>query len=251
MNRRLVAASAAVGRERDTIHLIAEVDVAEPRRLMAQHRARTGERLSFTAYVVSCLARVCSENPDFNAFRRGRDLVLLDDITISVLHERVFEGKAVPEPVGIRSADRKTYRQLHDELRAAQNRPVERLGAASGAERIRFIPSFLLRTFIRLASRSIAMQKRYGVIGVTSIGMFGSGTLWPLPLTSATVTAAIGTIVPRVVLAGGRVEQREHLCVTLSFDHDLIDGAAAARFSSRFAAVMSGAEPLRGELGIR
>jgi pyruvate/2-oxoglutarate dehydrogenase complex dihydrolipoamide acyltransferase (E2) component len=125
-----------------------------------------------------------------------------------------------------------------------------RLAAAAGA-RGSFIPSFLLRTFIRLASRSIAMQKRYGVIGVTSIGMFGSGALWPLPLTSATVTAAIGTIVPRVVLAGGRVEQREHLCVTLSFDHDLIDGAAAARFSSRFAEVMSGAEPLRGELEIR
>lgn len=67
----------------------------------------------------------------------------------------MFEGKAVPEPVGIRSADRKTYRQIHDEIRAALNRPVERLGVASGAEWTRFIASFLLHTFIRLASRGI------------------------------------------------------------------------------------------------
>ena len=56
-NRQMAAASAAVGREHDTIHMLTEVDITEPRRLIREHRERTGEQLSLTAYIVTCLAR--------------------------------------------------------------------------------------------------------------------------------------------------------------------------------------------------
>jgi len=75
-NRRMAAASAAVCRERDTIHTITEVDITEPRRLIHEHRERTGERLSLTAYVVACLARTVTEFPEFNAIRIGGRLRL-------------------------------------------------------------------------------------------------------------------------------------------------------------------------------
>ena len=32
----------------------------------------------------------------------------------------------------------------------------------------------------------------------------------------------------------GRVETREHLCMMVSIDHDIIDGAPVARFTQRF-----------------
>ena len=199
-NRQMVAASAAVGREQHTIHLMTEVDITEPRRRIAEHRERTGERMSFTGYVVTCLARTLDEFPRFNAFRKGSRLIVLDDLTISVLFEREIDGEPIPEPVGIQAANRKTYRQINDELRAAQHRVEPRLGAATGTSWVRFIPSFLLRTFIRLASRNIGMQKRFGVVGVTAVGMFGAGPMWLIPLTSATVTVAVGAIVKRQTL---------------------------------------------------
>ena len=164
-NRQMVAASAAVGRESNTIHLMTEVDITGPRRLITEHREHTGERLSLTGYVVACLARTLAEFPRFNSFRRGSRLIVLDDLTISVLFEREIDGENVPEPVGIQAANRKTYRQLNDKLRAAQQHAEQRLGSASGTEWIRFIPSFLLRSFVRLASRNIGMQKRFGVVG--------------------------------------------------------------------------------------
>jgi pyruvate/2-oxoglutarate dehydrogenase complex dihydrolipoamide acyltransferase (E2) component len=238
-NRQMVAASAAVSKQRDTIHLITEVDITEPRRLIAEHRRRTGERLSLTAYVVTCLARTFDDFPRFNSFRKGGRLILLDELTISVLFEREIEGKSVPEPVGIRTANRKTYRQINDELRTAQQQPVDRLGAATGTAWIRFIPGFLLRTFVRLASRNIAMQRRFGVVGVTAVGMFGSGPIWLVPLTSATVTVAVGGIAKRPALIDGGLQEREVLCLTLSFDHDIVDGAPAVRFTSRFAELLS------------
>jgi hypothetical protein len=70
-SRRMVAAAAAVNQEQNTIHLITEADITAPRRLSAERRARTGERLSLTGYVVACLARPFDAFPKCNAFRQG------------------------------------------------------------------------------------------------------------------------------------------------------------------------------------
>lgn len=244
MNRRMVAASASVGREQNNIHAITEIDVTEPRRYILEHRQRTGERLSWTAFVVTCLARAISEHPHLNAFRRGSKLILLDDITISVLVERELDGEKVPEPFGIQAAQTKTYRQIHDEIRAAQQHADRQLGGLSGATWVRFIPGFLMRLFVRAASQNIAMAKRYGVVGVTAVGMFGSGALWLIPLSGATVVVSVGGIVPRPHACDGRIEEREHLCLTVTFNHDIVDGAPAARFLKRFSELLMSNELL-------
>lgn len=250
-NRRLVEASAGAGRKKNNVHLFAEVDVAEPRRLLEAHRARTGERLSFTAYVVACLARAIAEHPELNAMRRGRKVFLLDDVTVSVLVERRLDGERIPEPFGVHDAARKSLRQIHDEIRAKQQAADARLGGLEGLTWVRFIPGFLLRTFIRLAKRSPAMAMRYGVVSVTAVGMFGGGAMWGLPLVAATVGVTVGSIVDRPAVVDGRLVAREHLCLTVSFDHDLVDGAPAARFARRFAEVLSAGDVLRETLQAR
>jgi len=116
----MVAAASAVNREKNTIHLVTEVDITGPRHLIAEHHEHIGEKLSLTGYIVICLARTFDEFPQFNSFRKGGRLILLDDLTISVLFEREIDGENIPEPVGIQTANRKTYRQVNDELRAAQ-----------------------------------------------------------------------------------------------------------------------------------
>jgi pyruvate/2-oxoglutarate dehydrogenase complex dihydrolipoamide acyltransferase (E2) component len=246
-NRQMAAASAKVSGERNTIHMLTEVDITEPRRLIREHRERTGERFSFTAYIVTCLARAIAEQPQLNSLRRGNRLIVLDDVTIGTLVERNLEGELIPEPVGIRAADKKSYRQVHEEIRAAQQESDARLGGLSGMTWVRFIPGFLLRTFIHLASRNVAMAQRYGVVAVTAVGMFGRGPLWAVPLSAATVGVAVGGIVGRPVVVDGQVEEREHLCLTLSFDHDIVDGAPAARFTGRFAQLLASGEVLREE----
>ncbi len=238
--RRMVAASAAVGRERNTIHVFTEVDITTPRRLIREHRERTGEQLSFTAYVVACLAHVVAENRMFNAFRKGGRLVVLDDVTISALVERDIAGQSLPEPLALHAADKQTYRQIHDQLRAAQQQRDTPHGSLSGGTWVaRLIPAFLFKMFIRIAARNISMAKRYGVVGVTAVGMFGPAPMWIVPLSGATVVVAVGSIVERPVCIEGRSEVREHLCLTLSFDHDIIDGAPAARFARRLAEILS------------
>jgi pyruvate/2-oxoglutarate dehydrogenase complex dihydrolipoamide acyltransferase (E2) component len=47
------------------------------------------------------------------------------------------------------------------------------------------------------------------------------------------LTIALGGISEKPGVVDGRIEIREYLNITLSFDHDIVDGAPAARFSNQ------------------
>ena len=247
VNRRMASASAAVCRERNTIHLITEVDVSVPRRLIREPADCTGERLSFTAYIVACLARAIRENPEFNSLVSRRRLFTLSDVTIGVLVERSIAGERVPEPLAIHSADSMTISQLTTRLRDAQEAEDDRLGGLSGATWVRFIPSFLFRLMIRVASRSVRVAKRYGVVTVTSVGMFADGAMWLVPLSASTVALSVGGIVRRPAATDDGIRGVEHLCLTASFDHDIIDGGPAARFTSRLVELIASGALLQAD----
>ena len=234
-NRKAVIASATVTKGKNTIHSLTEIDITVPRALIKKHYDKTGEKLSFTAYILTCLADVIKDFPNFNSFIRGRKLVLLDDITISVLIERDIAGENVPEPVGIKNAQHKTHLQIHNEIREAKMHRSGKLGSLAGNRWFTLIPGFLLKLFISMADRNIRMGIRYGKIAVTAVGMFSKIPVWFIPHGSATVLVTIGSISKKVVEADDHFETREHLCLTVSFDHDIIDGAPASRFMNRFA----------------
>jgi pyruvate/2-oxoglutarate dehydrogenase complex dihydrolipoamide acyltransferase (E2) component len=253
INRQMVTASISVGREQSNIQAIIGVDISKPRRLMREIRKRKGENPSLTAYVTICLAKVVSEYPNFNSFRRGRNLIVLDDVTISVLVEREINGEIMPENLGIRAAQSKTYWQIHKEIRGAQKHAGNGLGELAGITWLRFIPSFLFRIFVKIASKNIRMMERYGAVGVTAVGMFGkkNQALWIIPIVGgATVAVAVGGIVERPCLSEGQLESREHLCLTITFNHDIVDGAPAARFVKRFSELLMSGELLANEMDI-
>jgi len=253
INRQMVAASTSVGREQSNIHAILEVDISKPRRLIQAVKEETGERPSLTAYITACLAKVISESPNFNSFRKGRNLVILEDVTISVLVEREINGEIVPENLGIRAAQTKSYRQIHEEIRTAQEHAGDGLGGLSGATWIRFIPGFLFRLFVKIASKNISMMERYGAVGVTAVGMFGkkNQALWVVPIVGgATVGVAVGGIVERPCINEGQLESHEHLCLTITFNHDIIDGAPAARFVKHFSELLESGELIINEMDI-
>ncbi|MFA5973595.1 MAG: 2-oxo acid dehydrogenase subunit E2 [Lentimicrobiaceae bacterium] len=233
-NRRAVMASATVTKEKNTIHGITEVDITEPRRLMQKHFERTGEKLSLTAYIVTCLAHVLKDHPLLNSFHKGRKQIILDNVTVSVLVEREINGEKVPEPIGISKAETKTYLQIHNEIRDAQRQRSDYLGSFSGMSWARFIPDFLFLTFIRIADHNIRMAKRYGKVCVTAVGMFGRDAVWFVPHGSATVLVTVGGINRKIIKVDEELVEREHLCLTVSFDHNIVDGSPAARFMKQF-----------------
>src|SRR6266545_5173920 len=83
-----------------------EVDVTVARRLIAEHKARTGETLSFTSFLVSCLARAVDEDKAVQAYRKGRkQLILFDDVDVGLMVEhkdgdkRALMGHVIRAPI--------------------------------------------------------------------------------------------------------------------------------------------------------
>lgn len=245
-NRQILIASVSVTKEKHAIHSFTEVDITIPRQIIRDHFDKTGEKLSFTAYIVACLARVMRDFPRMNSFIKGRKLIVLEDVTISVLIERELEGERIPEPFGIRKARLKTFKEIHREIREAQQNQDKNLGSLSNFSWIRFIPGFLLRTFIRLADKNIGMAKRYGKVAITAVGMFSKESVWFIPHGSATVLLTAGSINNRLVEIEGKTESREHLCLTVTFDHDIVDGAPAARFMDQLIKTIKDGKCLQG-----
>ena len=66
-----------------------------------------------------------------NSFIKGNKQILLDDVTVLVLIERELKEEKVPEPVAISNAQTKTYLQINNEIRAAQNQEGQQLGNLS------------------------------------------------------------------------------------------------------------------------
>ena len=244
-NRHMVAASSTAARKFNTIHIFLEVDVTEPRKLIKEYERDHPGGLSFTAYLVHCLSQAVAKHPSFNSFRRGNKLIILDDLTISVLIERELDQESIPEPLGIRSAQMKDIQEIQDEIRGAQGNRGNALGDLTGSTWIRFIPSWLLGFFIGIFSRNIKMAQRYGKVAVTAVGMFSPDRSWMVPLSSATVLLTVGGIHKEIIPGQDREQEAEYLHLTLSFNHDIIDGAPAARFAKDLESLISSGESLK------
>ncbi len=74
--------------------------------------------------------------------------------------------------------------------------------------------------------------------------MFGTSGGWGIPLPGHTLCVTVGGIELKPVLVDGALANREHLCLTVTFDHDIVDGGPAARFIQRFAELVQAGEGL-------
>lgn len=229
------------------IHGLIEVDVTDARRYLREHEAQTGERLSFTAFIISCLARAVHEVPSLNVVRKGgRCLAIFDDVDVAVPIERDMEGRKQPIVYSVRAADKKSFHAIHREIRSAQGAAVEHAWEGFRAGRwFKLLPTIVLKglwvVFWWARGRYPRVQKRYGgTVGPSAVGMFGNGGGWGIPLSYHTLDVTVGGIAEKPGVVDGRIAVREYLCVTLSFDHDVIDGAPAARFVSRLRELIEG-----------
>jgi len=244
-SRKVIVDAGRLGARRPLIHGLLELDVTQPRSLIREHKSRTGEGLSFTGYIVKCLAQAIVADPAVQAFRDWRNrLVIFDDVDVVTLIETEVGGVALTHV--IRQADRKTFRQIHGEIRAVQARP--KLSAQTGGlvDLAQKVPGFVRRGYYwGLRQNPHWFKQIAGTTIVTSIGMFGKGSGWGfgfLPLHNLGLT--VGGMAEKPGIVEGRIEIREFLDLTVSFDHDIVDGAPAARFAQRLKLLVESGELL-------
>ena len=227
--RRVMASLLEAARTRRLLLAFTEAEISGPREELRAHRAASGEALSFTAYVAASLARAVVRHPSLNAARRGRNLVVFDDVNIACYLENRRDGEPVVEFRTLQRADRASVPELTTQLRAHDTH------AAPVPRALRHVPVALLPLLIRRLARNPAFLARSGVIAISNVGAESNGAAgWGFAPSATTVEVTIGGISTRPVFVDGELREREFVCLTVSLDHDIVDGAVAARFVRTF-----------------
>lgn len=239
LSRRLVVDTVRLGRSRPHIHGLIEVDVTEVRRRLHEHAAHTGEKLSFTAFILVCLGQAIERDRRVHAYQDwlGR-LVLFDDVDVTTLIEIDLQGEKFALAHVIRAANRRTVRDITGEIRAIQAGPGQSIGSEKQQRSMAaflLLPGIIRRAVYRvLLSNPHWFRRLAGTVTVTAVGMFGKGGGWGLNPSVFNLALTLGGIAEKPGMLDGAMVPREYLSVTISFNHDVVDGAPAARFASRF-----------------
>jgi pyruvate/2-oxoglutarate dehydrogenase complex dihydrolipoamide acyltransferase (E2) component len=249
--RRVVVDAGYLGSGRHITYGLVEVDVTRAREVRHLLSSGSNTRISFTAFLVASLARAITSTPKVQSYRdwRGR-LVVFHDVDVVTMIEP--EPGAVAIPHIIRNANRRTVRDISDEIRAIQAKPErsEQRGALIAlAPRV---PRFMRLLFFWVVKKNPLWFKRLeGTVVVTSVGMFGKGGGWGIGfLPTHTMGLTVGGISQKPGVHDGKIEVRQYLNLTLAFDHDIVDGAPAARFTRKFTELLETAALLEDELAV-
>jgi len=250
-SRRFLEAAMRSTHHKPMIHGLLEVDVTDARTLLRDYQARTAEPLSFTAFIIACVARAVDENKAVHALRWGRSRVILfADVDVLTWIEREVGGQQIILPYILRSANHRTVYQLHREIRTAQGQDLSK-AVDGGAKALQLLPAWLYRAYFWLATwigrRSPRQwKKNWGTVTVSAVGMFGKGAGWGVPPSTPSLCwVTLGGIGEKKVDANGQPRVRQYLSLTVSFDHNMIDGAPAARFTERLKELIETGHGLR------
>jgi pyruvate/2-oxoglutarate dehydrogenase complex dihydrolipoamide acyltransferase (E2) component len=206
--------------------------VTRARDVIRRLKTRNGTDLSFTAFVVASFASAVEAMPQVHAYQdwRGR-LVVFHDVDVVTMIEPTPGAVAIPHI--IRSANRRSVGDISDEIRSVQADPGRSRQSGGLIALAPRIPRFLRLLFFWALKKNPHWYRRLaGTVVLTSVGMFGKGGGWGISfLPTHNLGLTVGGIVRKPGVHEDEIAIREFLHLTISFDHDVVDGAPAARFA--------------------
>jgi pyruvate/2-oxoglutarate dehydrogenase complex dihydrolipoamide acyltransferase (E2) component len=220
------------GRRATPMHGLLELDVTEATRLLAQ----SDPPLSFTAFVVASVARAAAAHPGVHAYRNWRgQLVSHRHVDVATIVEvNTAEGSS-PLVHVLRDAECGKVTDLTAELRRVKGDARARTDsgwlarAAMIGKRVPGVSPVLYASM----GRSVRIRQRIGTVAVTAVGMFaGGGGFGITGLTLMSLQVVVGGVAPRPRAVDGEVQIRDVMDLTVTIDHNVVDGAPAARFGA-------------------
>jgi len=194
----------ASARETASVSLYAYADMTRAAALKRVANAREGvPHVTYTDLIVIAVARALRDFPAVNSSLVGEEIVSHGRINVGVAVD-VPEGLVVPV---VRDADAKGLAAI----------AAERQRLVEAARRDELRPDDL----------------EGGTFTVTNLGAYGIESFSPIINLPQAAILAVGEVADRPVARDGAVEIRPQACLTLVFDHRVVDGGPAARFLGR------------------
>jgi len=230
-----------------TIHGILDVDATATLAYLSRFRAQHGRRLTVTHLVAAAVAEAIARQPGLNvkigAFGRvlARDRI---DLFVSVAAEggKDLSGVRVPGADGLSLLD--LLDSVEGGARGVREGKDERYARSRSI--FKRLPAFLLRPLLWLTDLlsnelhahlpGLGMPRDpFGSAVITNVGGFGIDTAFAplLPLGRCAMLILVSEVKPRPMVVDGEVVARPVLRLCGSFDHRVVDGAAAGALAAR------------------
>jgi pyruvate/2-oxoglutarate dehydrogenase complex dihydrolipoamide acyltransferase (E2) component len=228
------------GEKRSMVGLL-EVDVTVPRQMIARFKEINGKSISFTGFLAFCLGHAIKEHPEVHAYLKGNHhLVIFDDVDVGVMVEHKDGEKRALMGHVLKAVNRRTLEEINAEIRFVQSAPLPpNRGIPDWFRTAMLLPGPLYKLFrvlIRWTARRdpTLVTSMGGTVSITSVGMFGEGhSGWGIYPANEVIGLVVGSIAQKPGVVEGRLEPRQVLHLTVLLDHEVIDGAPAARFVRR------------------
>jgi pyruvate/2-oxoglutarate dehydrogenase complex dihydrolipoamide acyltransferase (E2) component len=226
------------------MHGLFETDITIARRLLGA----ADPPLSLTAFIVASIGRAAAAHPQVHAYRdwRGR-LVQHRHVDVQTIVEVTTDQGPFGLVHVVRDADVRSVAEISQELRTVK---ADSASTTSGrlletaAPILGRIPG-VYRLMFAAMRRSRRIHLSSGTVQVTAVGMFADGGGFAIaPPTLASLVVVVGGLSKRPCAIEGRVAVRDVLDLTVTVDHNVIDGAPATRFAADLRRTLSTAAVL-------
>jgi pyruvate/2-oxoglutarate dehydrogenase complex dihydrolipoamide acyltransferase (E2) component len=230
-----------IGLAKHHVRALLEVDVTEARRLIKQSR-HSGRKISFTAWLIKSIADCVALHPPIAGVNDAKHnkVLVFEDVDVSIAVEKDVDGARVPLPYVIRKADKRILCEIQDEIEAAKSQNVRGEGdyvlgeeySAIGMKLFVSLPQWLRLILMRLLvlNHPQRLKDMMGTVMITTAGMVGHTRGWIMPFGMHPLCLALGSLNEQAAVYKAEIQKREILHLTVLIDHDVIDGAPAARF---------------------
>ncbi len=231
-----------LGSRKHQITGLIEVDVTDARKKIKTQLTQ-GRSAGFIPWLIKCIAATVAEDPAVQAINKGRNSqVIFSEVDVSLTLEREVGGQKVPLAAVVRNAGAKSIEELTSEITGFRNLRVESekdfvLGDQNGGRLNKLF--FGLPQWVRMIAWKAILGNPFirknsmGTVIITNVGLSGGVSGWILPKTMHNLAFGIGSIRKKPWVVNNEVAVREIMHLAVIFDHDAVDGAPAARFTSK------------------
>ena len=227
----------------NNMYALIELDVTDVRQRLRLLR-KEGQHISFFGFLLSAIAKSIDENIELNHIRRGKRLYYFADVDIDIPIEFRLNGISEPRKYIVRDAAKKTASEITLEIEKAKSGWKESNIAGEDDKWAQWwvtfasiMPKWLFKLMAKIFSKNpFLVKKRFGTTYVSSVSGFSDVSGFIIPYfagQSRPLAFAIGSLTKKPGVIGSEIKIREYLSLTISINHDLVDGAPAARFVNR------------------
>lgn len=208
------------------VYLLADVDAGK----LKAARQAAGNKISYVSFIVKAAAEVIAASHEARTVLKDGlfpKLVRTDRVTAKVLFDKHIGSTRCVVSGTVTDPDRTALSEIQAAIDLHKQASVGPSGPFAALAKLHRLPLPLMRLAYNIVlGKPLKRAELQGNFSVTSVGQEEVNTI--LPLIAGTIGLGVGRISEKPVVVDGEIVVRPVFTLSLTFDHRVLDGAAAA-----------------------